>query len=468
MKRTGMALAALLLLPALPVRAAEGAERPVVNGPLTREEAVRIALLESPVVRGAVAEVEAAAARVAAARAERRPMVSANAFLTGGSNGGIYGSPTAGVAPVLMAVPRDAFADLNLTVMLPLLEGGRLRAAARAAAARRAAGEADLEAARQDVALWTRTAYNTVLARREMMSVWRAKQNEDAERLRLDRLRLEQEQIPAYYVRRDEAEAAASLQELTNAERDAEIAMIQLKTVMGIAQESAPEIGGPLPTPSMAALRAAVERNSREVGMPEWGDDGPPVDALLRQARAARPELAAARQRERGAQSDAEAARGTFRPQVDAMAMGDWMNMEGEGTNAGVGVGLTASLPLATGGLRKARVAEADAVRRREEQQRARLALQVEEEVRTALLNLNAARRNLDAAQAGLTAAEAENEAANLRYQVGRSIQLEALEALAGRARAAGNLVQARYAYAVAYDQLLRAIGAADAPHAAQ
>src|SRR5437879_5486295 len=52
---------------------------------LTLDEAVRTALEQSPVIRGAVADLDAALARLEQARAARRPAVSANTFGSAGN-----------------------------------------------------------------------------------------------------------------------------------------------------------------------------------------------------------------------------------------------------------------------------------------------------------------------------------------------------------------------------------------------
>lgn len=139
------------------------------------------------------------------------------------------------------------------------------------------------------------------------------------------------------------------------------------------------------------------------------------------------------------------------------------MKVKGEDPFVGVTYGIVASLPLFNGGQRGARVRTAEAGRRRQEQERERVALQVAQEVSVAILNLRAAEQNVRAARAALTAAQEEYRVANLRYQAGRSIVVEALDALAARVRAESNVVQALFQYNVAQDQLLRAVGALDA-----
>jgi outer membrane protein TolC len=456
------------------------AARPVINQPLTLDQAVTIALRESPVVRGAVAEVEAAEGRLSAARAETRPWVSANAFLSGGSNASIVSTPPVSQPQMIMGLPRGAFADANLMLMFPLITSGRLQAMVRQAAALREASEAELEARRQEVALMTRTAYREVLARRALVAVWQARLREDEERLRVDRARLQQQQIPSFYVLRDEAELAATRQELTNAQRDQELSLLQLRTVMGISPVSRIEVVGSLDAePSSELLQrltgesggqgrggvAPTFRSAKTPGgspalQPSPPEAFPPdLVPLLRLAEQQRPELRAAGQRVRGAAAETAAIRSSYGPQVNLAAMGDLMKMKGEDPFAGVTYGVVASLPLYNGGQRRARVQAAAAERRREEQERERVALQVAQEVTAALLNLRAAEQNVETARAALTAAQEDYRVALLRYQSGRGIAVEALDALAARVRAEGNVVQALFQYNVARDQLLRAVG---------
>ena len=166
-------------------------------------------------IRGAAEEVIAAAERLSAARAEARPWLLANTFASGGSNSNIVAGPASAQPRMIMALPRDAFFDQNLAVMVPLYTGGRLSALIWQAGAMRGASQADLETQRQDVALITRMAYREALARRALVTVGQARLTGNLERMRVDQNRFRQGAVPALTVQRDEAEVAAA-QEVGN------------------------------------------------------------------------------------------------------------------------------------------------------------------------------------------------------------------------------------------------------------
>jgi outer membrane protein TolC len=442
------------------------ASRPVVNRTLTLDQATFIALRESPAVRGAAEEVQAAAGRLNTAYAETRPWVSLNAFASGGSNSNIVASPPAAQPQMIMALPRDAFFDGNLMVMFPLYTGGRLSAMIRQAAAMRNASQADLAAQRQEVALMTRVAYRETLARKAFVIVMQARLNANQERLRVDRNRLQQGAVPALAVQRDETEVAAAQQEVTNALRDADIALVNLKTVMGVHPASRLDLADANDyQPSADFLRelGIVADRAEQTARPAPGAALPAdLSALLRLAERQRPELRAASERVRGAEADSAVARSAFQPQVNLFAMGDLMASQGSSGFAGTTFGLTASLPLYNGGERHARVQTADAARRRQEEERTRIALQAAQEVNTAFLNLRAAEQNIRTARTAQSSAQEGYRVALQRYEAGRSANVEVLDALAARTQAESNVVVALFQYNMARDQLLRAVGGLD------
>src|SRR5207247_1817382 len=121
--------------------------------------------------------------------------------------------------------------------------------------------------------------------------------------------------------------------------------------------------------------------------------------------------------------------------------------------------GLTASLPLFDGGLRRANTRSAEADQRHRQAEYERTLLEVMQQVGSALLSLGAAEQNVTTAQAAVRAAQAEYTVGLQRYQAGRGVLVEVLDALAARTRARTNAVQALYEYNVAQDQLRRAVG---------
>jgi outer membrane protein len=460
------------------------ANRPRVDGALTLERATEIALRESPVARGAVEEVEAAVGRLQAARAQSRPSLSTTSFATGGSEGSIY-TTTDPVRPTnLFAVPPGGFFDQNLTLMVPVYTGGRLQALTRQAAAARRSALADLHGVWQEVALMTRTAYREVLARRAAIEVAQAVVKESEERLRVDRDRLETGAIPPFYLQRDEAELANARQQLTNAQRDADLSLLQLKTVIGVHPDSRPEPVGALAFEPLSAVLqrlsgtapppprspSGIETSpSTPTAAPEAPTAPPSVDieryraSLLALAERQRPELQAARLRVEEAGHGVRIARSADRPQVAVGAMADWMTGVNVDSFGGTSFGLTASLPVFDAGLRRANRRTAEADQRRRQLDLERTALEVAQQVSSALLSLGAAEQNVTTALAGVRAAQAEYQVALERYQAGRAVLVEVLDALAARTRAETNQVQALFDYNVAQDQLRRAVGEPEA-----
>jgi outer membrane protein len=416
------------------------------------------------VIRGALEEVEMAMARVEAARAERRPMASVNTFVAGGSAASIVGSADPVQPRLSMGLPGGAFLNQNVSLMAPLFTGGRLQAMVRQAGALQAASRAELETMRQDVALMVRIAYREVQARDSQLAVYRAMLDQNRERQRIDQIAYQQEKIPRFYLLRNEAEIANAQQLLTGAERDREVNLLQLKTVMGIHLESRLELVQPLEfRPASAVLAAAgidaPAASLASASAPEPIRDDRVLTRLLELAGKNRPELAAAGGRVTAGKHEVDAAKSAFMPQVSAGVMGDWMRMRGGSPFGGSTFAVVGSLPVLDGGLRKARLRSARSEVKKLEEQRQQAALQIGQEVRAALLDLRAAEKNVATARTGLAAAEEDYRVALLRYTAGKGINVEALDALAAHVRAQNNHVQALFEYAVAQDRLARSIG---------
>jgi outer membrane protein TolC len=169
--------------------------------------------------------------------------------------------------------------------------------------------------------------------------------------------------------------------------------------------------------------------------------------------------LQAADSRVLAAQAETASVRNSYRPQINAFGMGDVMKMPGEQTSGGMTFGLVASISIWSGGEKSARLQTSQAKRRRQEAENERLMLQIGQEVQAAVLNLRAAEQNVQTSQVALKSAQEDYRIARLRYEAGKSILTEVLDALASRVRAESNVVQALYQYNAARDQLQRAVG---------
>lgn len=422
----------------------------------TIEDAVALALRESPLLKAATATRNAAAARVGIARAETRPTLSANAFVSGGTLPNIVQSPSLPVPTMIMGLPRGGYADQNLMLMYPLYTGGRLTAMIRQAEAMRDTSEAERAAKRQEVALLVRVAYHETLARRAVAAAARAVVTESEERLRADRARGEQGRIPAYFVDQDEADLAAARQTVTDAERDAELSLAALKTAMGLSVSAPLELGETTTAPLLAALVSEMT-----AGKSVAPDAAPEVvvQALWSRAQKERPELWAQASRVASARSGERAAGAQYRPQVNAFVMGDALRGAGQTGTTGVTYGLAASVPLLDGGSGRARKDEARAMREEQEAEESRTRLAIEQEVNEAYRRATTAEQNVATATAALTSAKAAYKAADARYQAGRSVLSELLGVSAQRIRAETELLRALLERDVTQDQLRRAVG---------
>lgn len=105
------------------------------------------------------------------------------------------------------------------------------------------------------------------------------------------------------------------------------------------------------------------------------------------------------------------------------------------------------------------KVRAADAELRAERHRFERTLLDIELQVRQAVLNLEEARRRVAAAEAEVAAARQAYEIKQLSYQAGEAILLEVLDARTAATQAEANLVNAYYDNALAEAQWLQAVG---------
>lgn len=120
---------------------------------------------------------------------------------------------------------------------------------------------------------------------------------------------------------------------------------------------------------------------------------------------------------------------------------------------------LVGSLPLVDAGTRGGEVAMARAQQQQLSQRERKLSQEIVRDVLVAQANLRAADRNIRTALETLASAEEDYRINRVRYDAGKAINLEPLDALAALVRTRVNAAQATYEYNNAVDALERAKG---------
>jgi outer membrane protein len=413
--------------------------RPKISGALSVRDAVRIALKHNPLVGTAIAAEKEASARTRQARADTKAQVSISGVLSRASADMpmFFNSTPQTMASPILRMPDKSSIGATLMLMFPVYTGGRLSSAVQAAVQLEHMAAGTRLTVAQDVVLSVRAAYWKALLSRALVDVSREVVRAAEEQVRISREKYEVGSVNLADVLRNQAFYAEAAQELVNTQKDAEMALVELKTVMGVSLASQIELTD--------ALRYEPVNGT--------------VDGALETAMKNRPELIAANAAVHEAEAKRRFAKGSFSPQVYFTAMGDTASVSGSGMK-GFGAGLMVSLPLADGGLRRAQVAEADARLDAAEKQYQAAVLQVGQDVANAWLSVQAAEANIRTSEAVVKQAEEQYRISRLRYEAGKAINLEVLDSIAALGRARTDYLKAVYEYNLAKDKLLRAMGA--------
>jgi outer membrane protein len=411
--RLATALAAVSL--AAPAAAAE---------PLTLEQAVATALANQPAIRSARAATRAAEARAAQARAGLLPQAQAT--------GGLARADSAG--PV---TPGTTW-SLGLSASQPLLDLGAWNTASQARSTAAAQAETE-QASRADVVLGARTAWFLASAARDLVAVARETLANREGHLKQVQAFVTVGTRPEIDLAQARADRANSVVLLIGAENDLATALAQLNQAMGVVGSTDWE----LPLAEYPALE---------------GEDAP-IDALVSEALAHRPELAA-QARQRDAQRAAlRASWSGFVPTLDATGRLAWAGPEAPHMSEAWAYGLTLGWSFLEGGRTRAQVQEAqarlEALDADEEALRQAIRLELEQD----RLAVRAARATLEADGEVLVNARERLRLAQGRYAAGLGSLLELDDAQVSVTTAGAQEVKARFTLAIARAKLARALG---------
>ncbi|HSM92396.1 MAG TPA: TolC family protein [Anaeromyxobacteraceae bacterium] len=421
----------LLLLAAAP---ATPPPAPVAPQALTLDDAVRLARENAPALRAARASADAAGARADQSLAPLLLQLSGSAGLERAtSNPSLFGSPRQRW-DMANSLSLSATATQTLVDLPAFARYGAARASARAQ-------EGSSRAAELDAILAVRTAFFQARASKELVGVARAALDNQEAHYRQIEAFVQQGLRPPIDLAQARTDRANARAQLVGAENDYATARVRLNQAMGVIGPTDYEVADPpfAPIP---------------------GEDRP-LDPLLSEAIAARPDVAAMDAQVTAAERSLDAARGGWFPKVGLSAGASEGGAVGSDLTWNAYVGGTATWALFQGGLTRAQVAEARALLEAQRAQRDQLVQQVRGDVDTARLGVVAALALLDADREAVEAARDRLRLAEARYANGAGSALELSDAQLARTNAEAQLVQAEYKLAQARAALLRALGRA-------
>ena len=403
---------------------------------LTLDDAAKMALEKSPVLKGAQAEVEAAQARAGQEASKRRLTISATAVESSSDMGANLMTPPGIMPQNVFGLPARRAALGDLMAMYPLFTGGKLRAGAEAGRRLAASAAQDRAAMELDVIYGVRKAFWQSLLARALVDEYSAAADESRERVRIAEEKHKEGKIALYDLLRNRTDLAEAEREVNNAKRDLDLALIGLKLGMGVPAGQAVVLEGEL---------ASAE-------LPENADQE------IASALASRPEVLGAMEKVAAAEHRLSAVRALYHPQVYLSGMADAISTPG-GSDSGYLIGVVASLPIVDGGMRKSEAQEAKAMLDRAKADLEQAKLRTEAEVRAAWSEVAAARDNASLAEAAVVQAEEDYRVVKLRYEAGKGINVELLDAFAAMVRAKTNRLTAIFDLNVAADAVARAVG---------
>lgn len=442
MKHCTFALA-LVLLPGAALAAGDQSmpAPPVISSAaLSLRGAFSVASANSPALKQVQADADSASATARSTGAQTKPSLSATTYGTVGDSSNILTS-SPGVTPQnIFAVPPHGFANQDLMLMVPLFTGGRLGGASASARRQGEAAALLVQASRLTVTEAVTEDYANAVRQEALVDVAQARLTAEDEQVRVTHEKVDAGRSAPVDLLRELAEQADAQQAMLAARNGVGLALIALKTTLGVSQGSDLTLSDTLDSLTGTSPAPATLQ-----------------DALL-QADAHRPELAAAQRQVEAAQAGVRAARGEYAPQVYGVAMGDAMTGQGVG-RVGYTVGLTASLPLYDGGQRRADEdgAKAKLDRARADALQARQT--VDGQVASAWLTVQTAAAQVQAATVGVAAAQQSYTLAGLRYNAGKSVSAERLDALSALTRAQGAVAQAKADLVIARARLQASLG---------
>jgi outer membrane protein len=401
---------------------------------LTLDEALRIGLSRQPQLQQARASVEAARGRVDQALAPLLPQLTGTAsYERSGTNSGntvAFGNNT--------VFAQDVY-SLGLTGRLLVYDFGQTSGRWRAAQASASGQQSTERATSRSVALAIRTAYFNAVAAKALVGVARETLENEGKHIEQVRAQVEIGTRPPVDLVQERVNVANDQVQLIQTENNYATARVQVEQAIGATDLGPWEIGD-------------------ESLAPVEGEEAAP-EVLLREALAARPEIASGEAQIHAQELTVSALQGGYGPTLGVQAGVTDAGARPSDLSAGWNTQVTLTWPIFQGGQTRGQVREARANVSSLQAQLELLRQQIRLEVEQARLGVRAANATVAAEADAAQAARERLTLAEGRYETGVGSILELSDAQVALTSALGQQVQSKFQLAVARSQLLRALG---------
>ena len=412
---------------------------PADPGPMTLEQAIRIAENRAFAVRIQQSAVEKNRQKINEAKANLGPQVSIGGTYTRYDQE-VTTSFGAGSPPVVIQ-PIDS-KTANATLTLPIDIAGNKTRLLHASEATKRSSTQTLKATYNDTRLNVREAYFAVLRAKASIEVDEKALADAKGRLDQGQKQFEQQQVARLDVTRYQAQVAQSTSDL-----------IAAKDSLTLANYAFNQ-----------ALARPIESPVSLVDVTELPKVDPTEEILVKTAQQKRPEVIASLESLRALGLITRATEAGMNPSLNLQVQYQ-RTIDPQGFTAvpGLTTGmLVLSIPIFDSGSTRAKVKEA-----RQDEVQAQLnleqtRLQISQDVRNAVANLGSAKARLDNAIEQVKLAEEVFRLAKVRQDAGAGTYYEVIDAESQLTQARNGEVSARYDYLTSYSQLQRAVGADD------
>jgi|GEM_PF-3403025 len=402
---------------------------------LSLSQALEKARTGHPSLLSAQSDVAAAEARASMRNAPFRPQMSVNGTAATGDGSMIFPSS---VMPVNYSfLPTDSVGVLNGTAMWRFWTSGRDGIARRIGFAEVTQFQARLDIIAINVDFGVREAFSSLVFRKDALNAKQAALDASREMLRVTQARFDVGSAPKAYVLRAEADVAGMERELALAQADLGMADAMLREKVGLDQSGELQFEGwdeePVaPETKRASIEAAMKKH---------------------------PELTSARlDVDISKWKGLDASRSKL-PEASLMAMGDWMGVRGMPGSATTKLGLVVSFPVGDGGERSAAKSEADAMAKKMSQELRMLELQIQAKVASAFAEWGSVPAQRKAARAQLAASDEAFRVMSERYEAGKAVLVELIDARAQRAIARVSVAEVEAFARASWARLIQAMG---------